>query len=103
MAIKDQCTRCISFSEGLCKLLSSSPTYDQTSCSQYTKKGIELDKHEGQVIHNDTYENSETTHSHQTDTPIKQRMFQHPFSFKGRIRRLEYGLSYLLFKGCSIN
>lgn len=97
MAIKDQCTRCISFSEGLCKLQSSSPYYDQTSCSQYTKKGINLDKHEGQVIHNDTYENSETTHSHQTDTPMKQRMFQHPFSFKGRIRRLEYGLSYLLF------
>ena len=24
-------------------------------------------------------------------------MFKHPFSFKGRIRRLEYGLSYLLF------
>lgn len=97
MAIKDQCTRCISFSEGLCKLQSSSPSYDQTSCSQYTKKGINLDKYEGQLIHNDTYENRETTHSHQTDTPMKQRLFQHPFSFKGRIRRLEYGISYLLF------
>lgn len=28
--------------------------------------------------------------------PTKQRMFRNPFSFKGRIRRLEYGLSYLL-------
>lgn len=96
MAIKDQCTRCISFSEGLCKIQSSSPSYDQTSCSQYTKKGINLDKHEGQLIHNDTYENRETTHSHQTDTPMKQRMFQHPFSFNGRIRRMEYGLSYII-------
>ncbi len=24
-------------------------------------------------------------------------MFQHPFSFSGRIRRLEYGLSYLIY------
>lgn len=96
MAIKDQCARCISFSEGLCTILFSSPSYDQTSCSQYIKKGINLDKHEGQVIHNYTYENSETTHSHQTDTPVKQRMFQHPFSFKGRIRRMEYGLSYII-------
>lgn len=27
----------------------------------------------------------------------KQKMFSKPFSFKGRIRRLEYGLSYILF------
>lgn len=27
----------------------------------------------------------------------KQRMFQKPFSIKGRIRRLEYGLSYLIY------
>ena len=26
-----------------------------------------------------------------------QRMFQNPFSIKGRIRRLEYGLSYLIY------
>lgn len=97
MAIKDQCIKCISFSEGLCKIQSSLPSYDQTSCSQYTKKGINLEKHEDQVIQEDTYENSETTHSHQTDTPKKQKMFQHPFSFKGRIRRLEYGLSYLMY------
>lgn len=27
----------------------------------------------------------------------KQKMFAHPFSFKGRIRRLEYALSYLIY------
>lgn len=27
----------------------------------------------------------------------KQRMFSHPFSFHGRIRRLEYGLSYIAY------
>ncbi len=26
-----------------------------------------------------------------------QKMFTRPFSFKGRIRRLEYGLSYLVY------
>ena len=26
-----------------------------------------------------------------------QKMFTRPFSFKGRIRRLEYGLSYLMY------
>jgi uncharacterized membrane protein YhaH (DUF805 family) len=26
-------------------------------------------------------------------------MFKKPFSFEGRIRRLEYGLSYLIFVG----
>ncbi|NDV95010.1 DUF805 domain-containing protein [Dysgonomonas sp. 521] len=27
----------------------------------------------------------------------KQRMFQNPFSIRGRIRRLEYGISYLIY------
>jgi uncharacterized membrane protein YhaH (DUF805 family) len=27
----------------------------------------------------------------------KPRMFQNPFSIKGRIRRLEYGISYLIY------
>ncbi|MDR0799861.1 MAG: hypothetical protein LBN18_08900, partial [Dysgonamonadaceae bacterium] len=25
-------------------------------------------------------------------------MFKHPFSFEGRIRRLEYGLSFIIFQ-----
>jgi uncharacterized membrane protein YhaH (DUF805 family) len=27
----------------------------------------------------------------------KQRMFQNPFSIRGRIRRLEYGISYIIY------
>lgn len=27
----------------------------------------------------------------------KQKMFAHPFSFKGRIRRIEYALSYVIY------
>ena len=96
MAIKDQCLQCKSFNEDLCKLLSSFPIYDQTSCPQYMKKGIILEKDEEQVNHNVTLNEGDTNHSNLINTPQKQRMFQHPFSFKGRIRRLEYGLSYLL-------
>lgn len=29
-------------------------------------------------------------------------MFKNPFSFEGRIRRLEYGLSILIYYGCSV-
>lgn len=75
MAIKDQCSQCQSFNEGLCKLQSSLPVYDQTSCSQYIKKGINLDKYEGQVNHNDTFENGDTTLSHQTDIHRKLCLF----------------------------
>lgn len=96
MAIKDQCSQCKSFNEGVCKFLSSFPIYDQTSCPQYMKKGIILEKDEEQVNHNVTLNEDDTNHSNLINTPQKQRMFQHPFSFKGRIRRLEYGLSYLL-------
>ena len=96
MAIKDQCAKCISFSEGACKLQSSAQSYDQISCPQYTKNGINLDKHEGQVVHKGTHENGDKTLSHQPDAPMEQKMLQHPFSFKGRIRRLEFYLSYIL-------
>ena len=29
--------------------------------------------------------------------PEKQKMFSNPFSFSGRIRRLEYGLTYIIY------
>jgi uncharacterized membrane protein YhaH (DUF805 family) len=32
-----------------------------------------------------------------TEMPGPKRMFSHPFSFKGRIRRLEYGLSCIIY------
>lgn len=45
--------------------------------------------------------NSENAVSAQEETQQvsneKQKMFAHPFSFNGRIRRLEYGLTYLLY------
>ena len=27
----------------------------------------------------------------------KQKMFAHPFSFSGRIRRMEFGISYIIY------
>lgn len=32
----------------------------------------------------------------------KQRLFANPFSFSGRIRRLEFGLSYIIYMLCMI-
>lgn len=37
-----------------------------------------------------------------TKNTKKQRMFSHPFSFKGRIRRLEYDISFFIFTLYSI-
>lgn len=32
----------------------------------------------------------------ETESTGKKKMFAHPFSFSGRIRRLEYGLTYII-------
>ncbi len=32
-----------------------------------------------------------------SNTTSNKGLFQHPFSFKGRIRRLEYGISYIIY------
>jgi uncharacterized membrane protein YhaH (DUF805 family) len=54
---------------------------------------IELEKQQ------DTQQKSESNQTNLYNTPpiTKQRMFTHPFSFKGRIRRLEFGLSYIIY------
>lgn len=97
MAIKDQCCNCKAFDKGTCQATNSIPHYNQTSCTQYSKRGIRLYK---ETIND--YKVSSITPQPIDDTDIKntasgkQSMFRHPFSFKGRIRRLEYGLSYLL-------
>lgn len=92
MAIKDQCNQCVHLQQSSCDITSQSPMYDQTSCGTYKKTVIDLSKHE------DTVSPQEGIHvdspSSQTE---RQKMFDHPFSFSGRIRRLEYGLSYILY------
>ena len=98
MAIKDQCARCTSFSEGLCKRNDSFPEYDQTSCSFYIRKRINLDKEicdeQSNLLDSTGIGNKNNIQS--PDIQVKQRMFQNPFIFKGRIRRMEFGLSYII-------
>lgn len=93
MAIKDQCNNCKSFNGNVCFLTNATPSYNQTSCEQYAKKGIVLDKGYSPSPAAPQPTNNDTTES----ASVKQGMFSHPFSFSGRIRRLEYGISYLIF------
>ena len=37
-----------------------------------------------------------------SNTTSNKGLFQHPFSFKGRIRRLEYGISYIIYTVYSV-
>lgn len=63
------------------------------------KNKIDLEKHD--VLITPTEGNSEQSNSdyiEESEQRVeKQRMFAHPFSFHGRIRRLEYGLSYIIY------
>ncbi len=93
MAIKDQCLQCMNGSDTMCRLTSMPPVFDQTSCANYQKSGINLDKD----FRTDLGNIGNGASNSQSNVIIeKPRMFSKPFSFKGRIRRLEYGLSYLL-------
>ena len=91
MAIKDQCLQCTHFNSGICVISNTSPNYNQMSCETYRKTGIDLEKHEETENNTVTISNDE-----QNVQGEKQRMFSNPFSFYGRIRRTEYGLSFII-------
>jgi len=92
MAIKDQCMNCKhNTSIDSCAVKGINLVFDGISCKDYTRSGIDLSKHD---TDNNTYNVSPTIPPNQSQT-TKKRMFQHPFSFSGRIRRLEYCLTYL--------
>ena len=89
MAIKDQCTQCVHHRQGICDISSVPPVYNQTSCETYRKTGIDLAKHDDtKELRDENLDSSILTE--------KQKMFSNPFSFSGRIRRLEYGFSYII-------
>lgn len=54
--------------------------------------GIDLNKTEEQIVSSQSAEN-------RTEEKMveKQAMFSHIFSFSGRIRRMEFGLSYIIY------
>ena len=89
MAIKDQCLQCVHFSSGACDV--TSPSYNQMSCELYHKAGINLEKPAPESSHVNP-----VPAEYPTSQREKQRMFSSPFSFEGRIRRTEYGLSFII-------
>ena len=91
MAIKDQCLQCTHFNSSICDIGNTSPNYNQMSCETYRKTGIDLEKHDETENNTVTISNDE-----QNVQEEKQRMFSNPFSFYGRIRRTEYGLSFII-------
>jgi hypothetical protein len=63
------------------------------------KHNIDLEKHDVSVPSTDSnIEQPNSDYIEESGLSVeKQRMFAHPFSFHGRIRRLEYGLSYIIY------
>lgn len=115
MAIKDQCLICKRYSsKGICEKKGGIPMFDCSSCEEYEKRGIRLDKQNDNVQNpvpvmpkpnpNPVSPTPAPVPSPVTPTPVgngassvKNRMFSNVFSFSGRIRRLEYGITYLLY------
>ena len=103
MAIKDQCEACVSFNagSGCCSINGQQPIINGSSCENYRKKGINLTKAGANNIAPSPITPSPQPQSAQTippsSYPQSKGMFRHIFSFDGRIRRLEYGLTYLVY------
>lgn len=102
MAIKDQCVNCTKYNTyGRCSQYRDVPSFDSRPCDSYCRRGgsIDLTKHTESPC-------APTAPNQPVTSPVSpstaggtrgKKMFQHPFSFNGRIRRLEYGLSYLIY------
>lgn len=97
--IKEQCSRCANNSHCL-----KMRVYDNTSCPIYRRQ-INLEKREfspcdNSLVHptNIQKPDIEDTNLSTNNTFIQYTsMFSRPFSFKGRIRRTEFGLSLFVF------
>lgn len=105
MAIKDQCLQCRFFDEaiGVCGKTGNAPLLNYSSCEMYQKKGISLEKPSTTPPANPInpiMPPAPQPNNPQPNNPqptSSKGMFKHIFSFDGRIRRLEYGLTYLFF------
>lgn len=121
MAIKDQCSNCTLFNQafGICSKVGNSPMYDNHSCGDYSRIGGNINLNKGGSIDLSKPGDSSSP-APQSPSPVQQspttpsrpaspspqsspavsvsgRLFAHPFSFNGRIRRLEFNLSYLIY------
>lgn len=100
MAIKEQCSNCKHYTNNYCNQKSEQLLYNGYSCELYVKNGINLEKTSTPVNPSDN--SVSTTNLAQPSQPTtnpttKKKMFRNIFSFEGRIRRTEYGLTYLLY------
>lgn len=109
MAIKDQCSGCLSYNtvNGTCQITGVKPSFDYHSCDNYSKKSsINLEKGDPAPVTQPTMTSPGPTQAPVPSSPQpvqpsansstgSKGMFSHPFSFNGRIRRLEYGLTSL--------
>lgn len=92
MAIKDQCIKCKYItSDENCSFMNNKPDYNQTSCIDYKMMGINIEKNNS----NNTY--IPLQEGEDLSDESNKKMFKNPFSFEGRIRRLEFGLSYIIY------
>ena len=92
MAIKYQCMNCKhNISLDFCAIKGINLIIDGISCSEYEKQGADLTEFNQGATTLSTSDVNENLYS------SKKKMFQHPFSFKGRIRRTECCLSYLFY------
>lgn len=96
--IKDQCDRCANNSH-----CSEIRVYDSNSCPLY-RRVIDLEKHqstptsENYVKPTDIQapENGTSSYNNNDSFIYYTSMFSRPFSFKGRIRRTEFGISFII-------
>ncbi len=107
MAIKDQCLRCklfTQFSENgrqaeNCVHYHQAPIYNSTSCEYWQSRGIDLSKNDNQPLPPSSPQPTNTPYNPVVNPAPngqgQRKMFSKLFSSKGRIRRLEYCLTYL--------
>lgn len=102
MAIKDQCLQCRFFDEaiGVCGKTGNAPLLSYSSCEMYLKKGISLEKTSEVSSSTSVNPIQPTPNTPLSNDPMQtcsKGMFHHVFSFEGRIRRLEFGLTFLIY------
>lgn len=125
MAEKGQCLKCKSYQGGVCRVYGTYPQFDNRTCSDFVKNGINLKK-SGVDLKKPgssqptpppapvniasscptpspisiTSEHTRPLHSESVDefyNVERPAMFSRAFSFEGRIRRTEFGLSVIIY------
>ena len=104
MAIKDQCIKCHHFQDvaNKCNVTNSEPYYNCSSCDKYeANSGQRIDLSKNNSTSSVQVQTQPSVPQPQSGTQnncsAKKGFIKHLFSFDGRIRRLEYCLTYLVY------